>query len=227
MSFHRRLAEARKKQGMNQTELAKAIGVSAQSVQQWEKDQGGTTPRSKRLDAISSVLKVSKEWLVFGTQAGNLLSEEEPIQYWADGDASEYDEVDVPFFGEVELSAGSGVTAVAEINKSPIRFNRQVFRNANVTPGAAVCCKVTGDSMEPILPDGATVGIDTHSTKIIDGKMYAFEHGGLLRVKFLQRLPGGGVLLRSANPAYEDDRVSPEDDFRILGRVFWSSAIWF
>lgn len=38
--------------------------------------------------------------------------------------------------------------------------------------------------------NGATIGIDRATTKIVDGEVYALEHDGMLRVKYLYRLPG-------------------------------------
>lgn len=184
----------------------------------------GKNPTKKIGDRLARHIETSfekpKGWL--DTQHHLL----EGIEEWTDGDALSPDEVEVPFYGEVALSAGSGATAFAEISDTPIRFTKKALRKADVTPAAAVCCKITGDSMEPILPDGAVVGIDTNRTDIIDGKMYAVEHGGLLRIKFLQRLPDRKVLLRSANSIYGDDTVSLDDNFRVLGCVFWSAAFW-
>lgn len=82
--------------------------------------------------------------------------------------------------------------------------------------------------MQPVLPDKATVGIDTGSTKIKDGEMYAIDHDGMLRVKILHRLPGGGIRIRSFNrDDYPDEDYSAEHaaNIRILGRVFWYSVM--
>ena len=85
--------------------------------------------------------------------------------------------------------------------------------------------------MEPVLPDGSTVGVDQGTTTVSDGKMYAIDHGGQLRVKTLYRLPGGGVRMRSFNrEEHPDEEYSlgdmQEHEIVILGRVFWSSALW-
>jgi phage repressor protein C with HTH and peptisase S24 domain len=137
------------------------------------------------------------------------------------------DEIEVPFFTEVELSAGNGFNNVSEIATQQMRFNLATLSSAGVAPSRAACCKVSGDSMEPMLPDGATVGIDTSDTHIKDGKVYAINHGGMLRVKFLYRMPFNGLRIRSANPDYQDEEISGEaaKDIRIIGRVFWYSAI--
>jgi phage repressor protein C with HTH and peptisase S24 domain len=137
------------------------------------------------------------------------------------------DEIEVPFFTEVELSAGNGFNSVLEIASQQLRFNLSTLAGAGVTPSTAACCKVNGDSMEPVLPDGSTVGLDTSDTHIKDGKMYAINHGGLLRVKFLYRMPFNGLRIRSANPDYQDEEVSGETarDIRVIGRVFWYSVV--
>lgn len=224
-SIGERIAQARKAKGMTQPQLAKACGWDSQGrVSNYERDK--REPKSSDVRILASVLDVSESWLWTGEDGAATPLKSGTVREWVDGEEPEDDEVDVPFFGEVELSAGSGTTVVAEVSKAPIRFHRQILRSADVTPSAAACCRISGDSMEPILPNGATVGINTHQTAIVDGKMYAVDHGGLLRVKILQRLPGGKVLLRSANPAYGDEEVEVGDGFRVLGRVFWSSAVW-
>ncbi len=152
----------------------------------------------------------------------------QPIHPWDSGTDLEDDEVEVPLFMEVELSAGSGMTHIVESNGPKIRFSRSTMRRASVEPSAAACCFATGDSMGAVVPDGACVGVDTAFTKIIDGEIYAIEHGGLLRIKYLFRLPNGGVRIRSENrEEYPDEILFGDDlkDFRVIGYVFWVSSL--
>lgn len=78
--------------------------------------------------------------------------------------------------------------------------------------------------MEPVLPDGTTVGIDTACTAIKDGKMYAIDHDGQLRVKVLYRAPGSGLRLSSYNRSEHPDETYDADyvvdNIRIIGKVF-------
>ena len=94
----------------------------------------------------------------------------------------------------------------------------------------AICVTVQGDAMSPLLPDGSIVAVDMGSTVVRDGKMYAINQSGHLRIKTLHRLPGGGVRLRSFNREYMDEEYTLEEmdqrDISIIGRVFWSSVIW-
>ncbi|WP_205966184.1 S24 family peptidase, partial [Pseudomonas viridiflava] len=66
---------------------------------------------------------------------------------------------------------------------------------------------------------------------IVDGKMYAINHDGQLRVKMLYRLPGGGVRMRSYNRnEHPVEEYSAQDmvdkQIIVVGKVFWSSVLW-
>ena len=56
-----RIAQARKAAGLNQSELARALGVKPQAVQKWE--TGASTPRRDREHDLSRILDVSVAWL--------------------------------------------------------------------------------------------------------------------------------------------------------------------
>nr|WP_273823057.1 helix-turn-helix transcriptional regulator [Pseudomonas asplenii] len=149
---------------------------------------------------------------------------------WDDDTPLAEDEVYVPFLKEVELSAGHGRTAVEQASDRKLRFGKLTLRRQGVQPSDAVCVTVSGNSMEPVLPDGSTVGVDQGRTAVVDGKMYAINHGGQLRVKTLYRLPGGGIRLRSFNrEEHPDEEYSAEElissQILVLGKVFWYSVL--
>lgn len=149
---------------------------------------------------------------------------------WDDDTPLDDDEVYVPFLKEVELSAGSGKTVVEPSHHQKLRFGKQTLRRQNVQPSEAVCVTVSGNSMEPVLPHGSTVGVDQGSTAITDGKMYAVNHGGQLRVKTLYRVPGGGIRMRSYNQLeHPDEEYSADEmlqkDIIVIGKVFWYSVL--
>ncbi|CAI8916273.1 putative transcriptional regulator [Pseudomonas sp. IT-P218] len=153
-----------------------------------------------------------------------------PIDVWDDDTPLDDDEVYVPFLKEVELSAGSGRTAVHQSHKQKLRFGKMTLRRQNVQANEAVCVTVNGNSMEPVLPHGSTVGVDQGCTTITDGKMYALNHGGQLRVKTLYRLPGGGLRMRSYNrEEHPDEEYSAIDliknEIIVIGKVFWYSVL--
>jgi len=150
------------------------------------------------------------------------------IKTWDDTTPLDDDEVYVPFLREVELAAGSGRFVIEESSSTRLRFFKRDLRHNNVQFSNAKCVVVSGNSMLPVLRDGATVGINVGKNSlgdIVDGDMYAINHNGQLRVKQLYRLPTG-IRLRSFN---RDDH--PDEDYTfaqiqeqhivILGHVFW------
>ncbi|MCP3750751.1 helix-turn-helix transcriptional regulator [Pseudomonas sp. SBB6] len=153
-----------------------------------------------------------------------------PISIWDDDTPLDDDEVYVPFLKEVELSAGSGRTVIEKSSTRKLRFGKLTLRNQGVQFDQAVCVTVRGNSMEPVLPDGSTVGVDKGSTAVKDGKMYAVDHGGELRVKTLYRIPGGGLRFRSFNQDEHPDeeytaQQLAESGISVLGKVFWYSVL--
>lgn len=138
------------------------------------------------------------------------------------------DEVAIPLYKEVELAAGGGATEVIEVPGRLLRFAKSTLREAGVQEANAVCATIKGRSMERLIMDGATIGIDTGTTHIEDGEIYAFDQDGMLRVKYLYRLPGGGVRVRSENDEEFPDETLTAEQFasiRMLGWVFWWSTV--
>lgn len=131
----------------------------------------------------------------------------------------------------VETSAPgepSGIT-ICEVPSSKFRFDRSMLADLAISPNDVACMSVDGSSMDPVLPDGSTVGIDRGKQKIKDGDIYAVSHGGHLRVKMLYRLPLGGIRMRSFNrDEYPDEEYSPDrvrkEEINIVGRIFWYSV---
>lgn len=246
-----RIRALRKEKKLTQAQLAKIADVSAPAVTEWEKD--GYLPKASPLKAIADHFKVTTDYILHGgirplsqtqsmgnmTQSQSGQSQGEPwqshliaLEPWEDGDELRPDEVDLPFFDDVDFAAGDGsfLIQVGMHAERKLRFLRATLESAGVRVEDAGCAKNRGTSMQDLIRDGATIGIDISkaSLPIKDGKIYAMFHGGMLRIKYLYRLPGGGVRLRSHNrEEYEDEDLFGEKlrDFRILGWVFWWSTV--
>lgn len=136
------------------------------------------------------------------------------------------DEVEVPFYKEICLSAGNGFSDdIEDYNGYRLRFARSTLKKHSINPEYVVCVTADGDSMEPVIPDGTTIGINKGDKFIKDGKIYAINHDGLLRVKILKKRPGNKVLIQSFNSLeYGDEEVNMED-INVIGRVFWWSVL--
>lgn len=222
--------------GTTQRSVASQAGVSHVLISRLV---SGNIKTTGKLSLIAKALGVTVEQL----ESGNFNSEPEQkdaqsnsigrhgltqINSWDESTPLAINEVELPLFKEVELAAGHGRTQVQESVSEKLRFAKSTLTNIGINPESAACCIISGDSMEPILPNKSTVAIDTDNKTIVDGKMYAIDHGGLLRIKFLYRLPLGGVRIRSANrDEYPDEDIKGSDlsDLTIIGRIFWYGVI--
>lgn len=194
--------------------LAKEITAMAKSVT----DQGAVAENVGSYSAISRTLPAAEA-------NAELIG---AMSAWDSSTPLGDDEVAIPLYKEVELAAGCGATEVIEVPGRLLRFAKSTLREAGVQETNAVCATIKGHSMERLIMDGATIGIDTGSKHIEDGEIYAFDHGGMLRVKYLYRLPGGSVRVRSENDDEFPDEVLTAEQFshvRMLGWVFWWSTV--
>lgn len=150
------------------------------------------------------------------------------ISVWDEDSPTLDDEVCVPFLREVELAAGSGRFVIEEIEGSSLRFGKKSLRKNGVQFNNAKCVKVRGNSMFPVLRDGATVGVNTGIMSIgdiVDGDLYAINHNGQLRVKQVYRTPTG-LRLRSFNRDEHPDEdytfaEIQDQNLSLIGHVFW------
>lgn len=223
-----RIQQALDKRGMSWAAAAVAIGLSEQAPAKWKKGQIGRGTAIK----LAELLKVDSGYLLTGT--GSPVVAEAKIMggfdEWDENSESHPDDVDLPLYKEVELAAGAGTSHSVEFNHGrKLKFAKSTLRAAHVQVENAACALVTGNSMEPRIADGATIGIDRGATAIRDGKIYAIDHDGMLRVKFLYRMVGGGLRLHSENEAEHPDEIytahEVAEKIKVLGKVFWVSQM--
>ena len=149
----------------------------------------------------------------------------EPIIYDSVEELPNEDFVLVPFYNDIRLSAGSGQFPT-DLETRPIPLSRLDLQKKGINPKNVICCKVRGDSMEPMLQDGAMVGIDMSDTEVKAGKIYAFvESDGTLRIKSLIQMENGSFKIHSINFAYPTEIVKAKD-IKVIGRLFWASTIF-
>ncbi|MFL9676517.1 XRE family transcriptional regulator [Pseudomonas marginalis] len=237
-----RLNHAMSQRNFSQEALASAAGCTQASIQ---KISSGKSQKSRFLPAIARALKVDVDWLELGVVTPSPQSTDETtrklqphdgtplvlgeLSLWDDLTPMDAGEIALPLYKEVEIASGLGKSSVQIDDGRKVWFSSYTLRKAGVDPSNAACATNKGNSNHPLILDRATLGVDKGTTKIIDGQIYALDHDGLLRVKFLYRVPGG-IRLRSYNfEEFADEDYSFEEvmeqRIQIIGRIFWWSTL--
>lgn len=232
-TFSERLNAAINSAGLSQAQLADLVGISQPAVQ---KMTSGKTSGSRKMVELSRALNVSPEWLSSGigpmrsdSKESNIAPESEwgTVEVWDSKTPLRDDEVEVPFLKDIEFACGDGSYNEDDYNGFKLRFSKSTLRRIGAsTDGHGILCfPARGNSMEPNIPDGTTVAINTEDKKIVDGKIYAISEDGWKRVKMLHRIGPDTVSIRS----YNSTEYPPEDKsismIEIIGRVFWWSVL--
>jgi phage repressor protein C with HTH and peptisase S24 domain len=211
---------------LSATDFAANRKVTPQHVNNWFK-RG--IPMA-RLEEVAELLTVNARWLRTGE--GPKHPSESNHEHHGDipltlqpGRSLSRGDVELPIMKEDDSLA-----TIAQAPGKKVRLPLHVLQSMNVHTENAICIAMVGNSMADKIQDGSLIGIDRGQTRVIDGEMYALEHSGMLRVKYLYRLPGGGLRLRSHNHAeYPDELFSREQieqqQIRVLGWIFWWSTL--
>lgn len=135
------------------------------------------------------------------------------------------DESYIPLLTRTAVSEGNVMHDIlSEERGETIRIDSSILAGAGVEPQSAVALTMTDNNLCPVLPEGALIAINTSSTDIVNGKLFAINHAGSIRVATLYKVPGGGVRLKHYNESeYAEEVWTGEDAKRIiiLGQVFW------
>jgi len=218
------------------TEFAAFCKVEPQHVNNWY--HRGVP--DNRMEEIAALLSVNSKWLARGEGPKESLRLRPPV----DEDGNLYDaqavrgiytvaeptDIEIPFYRETPTAAGTGKTHVVQDPDQTLRLPRSHLDSLQIVYADAICATMIGNSMAERIEDGSILAIDRGLTQIVDGQIYALEHDGMLRIKYLHRLPGNGLRLRSHNNTQYPDEVFSagqidEQRISILGWVFWWSTL--
>ncbi|ECD7245092.1 helix-turn-helix transcriptional regulator [Salmonella enterica] len=225
-----RLKEARNARGLTQKALGELIGVSQAAIQ---KIETGKAVQTTKLVDIARALKVRPEWL--GSGLGAMTDDTIPpesewgrIDAWDKNTPLPDDEVEVPFLKDIEFAAGNGSCTNEDYNGFKLRFSKATLRRIGArTDGSGVLCfPARGNSMEPVIPDGATVAINCDDKRIVDGKVYAINQDGWKRLKLLYRTGPDKLSIRSFNSEEHPPEEAELSNVEVIGRMFWSATLW-
>lgn len=202
------------KNGGNQSELARAVGVSPQAVQQWV--SGLTTPRGANVEKAARFLNTTPTFLLYGGT--------QPVPAYeiraVDGDDGiDADKEVMVAVVDVELSAGNGSQVEFIETKYRLPYQIEWLRKMGVRdPDHVRLMAVRGDSMERTLFDGDKVLIHLQDTRLKSDCVFAIMLDGEAKVKRLFNSVAG-VRIVSDNPdkaRYPDELVTQDQADRLI-----------
>lgn len=182
--------------GENQSSMARALGITPQSVQGWLKNKKGIS-----VDLMDMISKWSMEMAVGG------------------------EIIEIPRF-DVTASMGPGfeqpeddrVVELLRVSASWLSMNVP-----GVSPHRLAIITARGDSMEGTFRDGDFLLVDTGAIDASSDAIYVFAMRAQIYVKRLQNMPDGSLLVISDNPKYREFTVKEEaEGFRVLGRIVFA-----
>lgn len=189
-SIGSRITAAREARGLNQSELARQLGVTPQAVQKWE--AGETEPRRKRVEEMAAILGTSAEHLLIGgsrpdaeqSNVGQPIPITSPFRQ-------------IPIVGTAQLGAEGYWTALSP-SEGHIKFPTQ--------DKDAYALRLRGDSMSPAIRSGWVAIIEPNGDLVPGEYVYIKLHGvhdeGESMVKELLRADDYEVSLMSINDAF-------------------------
>ncbi len=130
---------------------------------------------------------------------------------------------------DVRLAAGEGIENLVEEETGTVQFRRSFLRSVGASAGKARVVYAKGDSMEPIIRDGAALLVVPNESltlqDIASGGVYAINYDGKMIVKTVtkDRLTKRWVA-RSFNPAYPDIPLENGALVRVLGQIVWAGT---
>lgn len=221
--------------------ISEMIGISHMGLSRVFRE--GTLPKADTLLNIHNQSGCDLKWLMTGegspylnTPDENEKSEQEveikqknnnpstpKIQDVCGNPVNIEDFVFIPRY-DVQASAGNGYLNGCEKIKCTMAFRKAWIENSlNANPHDLVVISVKGDSMEGILNERDVILVNKAQNQPGNG-LYVVRIGNDLIVKRIQSLPGGKLLVTSANEAYapfELDLAQDYNDISIIGKVLW------
>ncbi|WP_369952116.1 XRE family transcriptional regulator [Ralstonia syzygii] len=226
------IAKAREEKGMNQSELARAVGVSPQAVQKWE--AGTSTPRPSKVADLAAALGIDAAGLlaamavgagpVGGLVAGIAARLGTTMRVHV-ADDNDMEVLRIPYYA-ARGSCGSGVIIWEAPPKGYLIKEPSFFRKYSITPEHIAGVYADGNSNANFIVDGDIALFDTRKKEPRSGKLFLIEHPDGLRIKQLRRLVDGSWILECLNPdkiQFPDETIHPSqaEHLRIVGEFFY------
>lgn len=184
----------------------------------------GAEPGLDKVTRIWYAEQCSLSWLVagegdpyLGTAYGRGAAQERATYEVLDSNF-----IRVPHY-DVKASAGLGAESTDEPIKRFNYFRRDWWERELARPeGKCFSTDVVGDSMSPYLTDRHVPIFYSGENEVRSEAVYIFRLDGDVFVKYLERIPGRGLIARSANERYTPWEIgdgSQYSEFKVIGRL--------
>lgn len=205
----------------NRAEAAVVAGVGANQLSRYLR---GVDPSWEVVAKLAANRGVSLDWLLNGEgprlRDGSASAfEDEPRKFRHQPVRDIGGIVSIPLF-DVCASAGGGNLVWDEQPETRIVFPRAMLRRLGISPIGAKLMKASGDSMYPTIADENLMLVDSNDLDPRDD-VFVLRRADTIHVKRLQRRTDGSLLLRSDNPAYDDERLPRDEaeELQLIARV--------
>ncbi|MEI9994547.1 MAG: S24 family peptidase [Rhizomicrobium sp.] len=189
-------------------EAAEIAGVSPEHLPSYI--AGRAKPPFELIARLAATKQVSLDWLASGEGARTTGSEE------PDG------------FVAVPVQADADTRFGGTEEESVLLFSRAWLRM--IAPGPQDKLRIVvqrGNANEPAIRDGDTMLVDTSVERITDDALYVFARDARYLARFVETFIDGRVALKSRNPDYGMQTLSPEEAARlnVFGLVRWRGGL--
>lgn len=196
------------KAGLDQTDLANAVGLRQPSIGRL---LSGETKSTRKVSEIARALNVSPEYLCGWVASPDIAGDTDKAEPY----------FRLPQVRVGRLSASTSLPA-AEAEGASVPFPRD-WLQALMTRGFGDLFVVTQEGMEmvPTLLDGDHALVDAAVREISDqDRLWCLAYGGIGMVRRIRRLPDGRLRIFGDSPASAPiDAADQECD--LIGRVIW------
>ena len=212
----------RDRRAWTQDELASKAGINKETVVRFERGDGDF--RSVTIRGIAAALETTVEriYASVGSDAmtGPIGASGEHSVEPGTIDVSGYRKDDLPVIAEGEANP-QGHLLWPDDGTIPSEVEDRITRPFDVKDPRAYGVKVRGDSMVPLYVPGAIVVVSPYDAVSDGDRAYVQLLSGERLIKTVRKMPGGGWLLESFNPAYEPKMVE-KSDVGAIHRIVWS-----
>jgi SOS-response transcriptional repressor LexA len=217
-SISARIKALRKRIGLDQTALARDIGVEQSTISEWENAKYPPSPMA--LMALGRLDYDNAAW--WYEQAGPRFAERLKIQHLIRDVREEKKKGNDRLVWVPLLHDPVGAGLLRNIAEQDVDSELPFAAELMPSGGRLRAFRVAGDSMAPIVNDGYIVIIDAaqHDPKKLVGQMVAAREGDGVTIKWLRKDKNDYLLVpQHVSPKFPVRIMRDEDDWSVVGVV--------